>query len=354
MSVDTSTVLRIGDRTVGSGQPVFVIAEAGVNHNGDPKLARQLIDAAADAGADAVKFQTFTPEELVSEVAPQAEYQVANTGKEESQISMLRRLVLPHEEHVALKRYAEEKGLVFLSTPFSVLDAEFLGTLDLAAFKVPSGEVTNTPFLEAVAKQGKPVILSTGMATLEEVRDALEVLRASGAKDIAILHCTSMYPTPAEYINLRAMETLAKEFNLPTGLSDHSEGGAVSVAAVGLGACIIEKHYTLSRDLPGPDHKASLEPQELKEMISGIRAVEKALGSPEKKPVGKEADTAAVARKSVVARRDIAASTVLSSDDVYIVRPGTGIAPKHLSEVVGKTAKASITAGTPIQWDMLA
>lgn len=353
MSVETPNAIRIGARTIGPGHPAFIIAEAGVNHNGDPKLARELVDAAADAGADAVKFQTFTPEELVSESAPQAEYQVANTGKEESQLSMLQRLVLPHEEHVALKAYAESKGLIFLSTPFSIPDADFLETLGVVAYKVPSGEITNTPFLEAIAKKGKPVILSTGMATLEEVREALETLRANGASDIAVLHCTSMYPTPPEFINLRAMNTLQKEFSLPTGLSDHSEHEAVAVAAVALGACIIEKHYTLSRDLPGPDHKASLEPKELKEMVAAVREVEAALGSPEKRPVGGELDTAAVARKSVVARKAIKSGAVISAEDVYIVRPGTGIPPRELPHVVGKTAKADIAQGTPLSWDML-
>lgn len=345
--------IRLGSRTVGASAPVFVIAEAGVNHNGDMAFARKLIDAAADAGADAVKFQTFTPEELASSLAPQAEYQVANTGKEEAQLSMLQGLVLPHQEHKALKLYAESKGLIFLSTPFSIPDADFLETLNLVALKIPSGEITNTPFLAHVAKKGKPVLLSTGMSTLEEVREALAVLREHGAKEIALFHCTSMYPTPAEYINLRAMQTLANEFGLPTGLSDHSEGIGISIAAVGLGAQLIEKHYTLSREMPGPDHKASLEPQELKEMIASIRAVEKALGSPEKKPVGGEPDTAAVARKSVVARRDIAASEILSADDVYIVRPGTGIAPKYIQKVVGKTAVRAIKAGEPLAWEML-
>ena len=345
--------MRIGTKTIGEGSPVFIIAEAGVNHNGDMALAHKLIDAAADAGADAVKFQTFTPEELVSEVAPQAAYQIANTGKKESQIDMLRGLVLPHEEHVALKKYAESKGLVFLSTPFSIPDADFLETLGIVAYKIPSGEVTNTSFLAHVAKKGKSILLSTGMSMLEEVREAIQTLKDNGARDIAIFHCTSMYPAPPEHINLRAMQTLAKEFGLPTGLSDHSEGTAISIAAAGLGAKLIEKHYTLSRAMPGPDHKASLEPGELKEMIVAIRAVEAALGSPEKKPVGGEIDTARVARKSVVARRDIKAGNLLSLEDVYIVRPGTGIPPKHEAEVVGKTAKSDIARGTPLQWNML-
>lgn len=344
--------IRLGALTVGEGQPIFIIAEAGVNHNGDMALARQLIDAAADAGADAVKFQTFTPEELANEAAPQAEYQVANTGKEESQISMLRRLVLPHKEHSALKKYAEGKGLVFLSTPFSIPDADFLETLDIVAYKVPSGELTNLPFLTHIAKKKKPVILSTGMGTLEEVREALGVLDKNGATEIAIFHCTSEYPTPPADINLRAMQTLASEFGLPTGLSDHSEGICVAVAAVALGACILEKHFTLDRSLPGPDHKASLEPDELKEMVRCIRVVEQSLGSSLKKPTNGELDTARVARKSVVARRDIGAGARLTIEDIYIVRPGTGIQPKHFDEIIGKTAKEIISRGTPLQWDM--
>lgn len=351
--MSTQKVL-LGEKIIGEGQPVFVIAEAGVNHNGDMALARKLIDVAADAGADAVKFQTFTPEELVSDDALQAEYQVTNTGKEESQINMLRDLVLPHKEHSALKKYAEEKRLVFLSTPFSMPDADFLETLDIAAYKIPSGELNNLPFLAHIAKKGKPVILSTGMGTLEEVREALDVLKKNGATDIAIFHCTSEYPTPPADINLRAMQTLAGEFGLPTGLSDHSEGICVAIAAAALGAQLIEKHFTLDRSLPGPDHKASLEPSELKEMIRCIRVIEQALGSPEKKPSKGELDTAKVSRKSVVARRDIPANTRIAAEDIYIVRPGTGIPPKHFDEIVGKTAKQTISRGTPLQWEMLA
>lgn len=347
-------MIQIGNRAIGAGQPVFVIAEAGVNHNGDMALAKKLIDAAADAGADAVKFQTFTPEELVSDIAPQADYQVANTGKEESQMSMLRNLVLPHKEHSALKKYAEEKGLIFLSTPFSIPDADFLETLDIVAYKISSGELTNTPFLANIAKKGKPVILSTGMGTLEEVREALDVLKENGTTEIAIFHCTSEYPTPPTEINLRAMQTLASEFGLPTGLSDHSEGICVSIAATALGSCLIEKHFTIDRSLPGPDHKASLEPHELKEMIRCIRVVEQSLGSSLKKPTKAELDTARVARKSVVAHRDILAGACIASDDIYIVRPGTGIQPKHFDEIIGKTAKRIIPRGTPLRWDMLA
>ncbi len=344
--------IQIGKKIIRKDNPIFIIAEAGVNHNGDMVLARKLIDVAADAGADAVKFQTFTPEEIVSDVAPQAAYQATNTGKEESQIAMLRGLVLPRKEHAALKKYAEKKGLIFLSTPFSISDADFLETLDIAAYKIPSGELTNQPFLAHIAKKGKPVILSTGMGTLEEVREALSVLTENGATGIALFHCTSEYPTPPADINLRAMQTLASEFGLPTGLSDHSEGVCVAIAAVALGAQLIEKHFTLDRTLPGPDHVMSLEPNELKEMIRCIRMVEQSLGSPEKKPTEGELDTARVARKSVVAHRDIAEGVRVVSEDVYIVRPGTGIAPKHFDEVIGKTSKQIIPRGTPLQWEM--
>ncbi|MFA6414395.1 MAG: N-acetylneuraminate synthase [Candidatus Paceibacterota bacterium] len=338
---------------LGEGAPVFVIAEAGVNHNGDSALAKKLIDAAAAAGADAIKFQTFTPEELVSEAAPQAAYQTANTGKEESQISMLRDLVLPYGDHQALKSYAEGKGLVFLSTPFSIPDADFLETLGMAAYKIPSGELTNIPFLAHIARKGKPIILSTGMATLEEVREALDTLAGNGATEIALFHCTTEYPTPPADINLRAMQKLAQEFGLPTGLSDHSEGISVPVAAVALGAQLIEKHFTLDRTLPGPDHKASLEPDELKKMIGDIRIIERALGSSEKKPVAGELETARVVRKSVVARRDILIGTRITAEDIYIVRPGTGIPPKHFDEILGKTARETISQATPLEWNML-
>lgn len=346
-------MIQIGTRVVGEGQPIFVIAEAGVNHNGDMVLARKLIEVAADAGADAIKFQTFTPEEIVSDVAPQAAYQVENTGKEESQISMLRTLVLPHKEHLELKKYAEAKGLVFLSTPFSALDADFLETLNIVAYKIPSGELTNLPFLAHIAKKRKPILLSTGMGTLEEVREALNVLRENGAAEIAIFHCTSEYPTPPADINLRAMQTLADEFGLPTGLSDHSESIYIAIAATALGARILEKHFTIDRSLPGPDHKASLEPNELTEMIRCIRVVEQALGSPLKKPTKGETDTAKVARKSVVAKQSMKAGALVALEDVHIVRPGTGIAPKHLASVIGKKVLRDIPRGTPLQFDML-
>lgn len=344
--------IRIDGHPIGVGHRVFVIAEAGVNHNGDMKLAKKLIDVAADSGADAVKFQTFTPEEIVSDAAPQAAYQVKNTGKKESQIAMLRTLVLPYKEHHALKKYAEGKGLVFLSTPFSNKDADFLEILGIAAYKIPSGELTNLPFLAHVAKKKKPVILSTGMGTLAEVREALKVLKKNGATKIALFHCTSEYPAPPVDINLRAMQTLADTFGLPTGLSDHSEGINVAIAATALGACLIEKHFTLDRALPGPDHKASLEPHELKEMVRGIRVIEQALGSAEKRPTKGELNTARVARKSVVARRDIKKGESMVADDLYIVRPGTGIPPKHIDELVGKTSKRTIPRGTPMQWNM--
>ncbi len=351
--MQSSKSVKIGSKTIGEGQPLFIIAEAGVNHNGDMSLARKLIDAAKEAGADAIKFQTFTPEELSSEIAPQAAYQIVNTGQEEPQIDMLRRLVLPHKEHQALKQYAEERGLVFLSTPFSIADSDFLETLDLVAFKIPSGELTNMPFLAHVAKKGKTILMSTGMGTLEEVKDAIKTLTENGAKDIALFHCTSMYPAPFEDLNLRAMKTIADETGLPTGYSDHSEGIAIPIATVALGAHLLEKHFTLDRNLPGPDHKASLEPGELKEMITSVRLVERALGSSEKKPTEGELDTARIARKSVVAKKDIAKGSTLAEADLYIVRPGTGIPPKRLPELIGKTASTDIPRGTALQWEMI-
>lgn len=340
----------IAGRKIGRDEPCFIIAEAGVNHNGDLNMAHQLIDAAANAGADAVKFQTFNPDLLASLQADKAAYQKETTGGGETQLEMLRKLQLKKSDHVALKAHCERLGIIFMSTPFEEESADFLEELGVPAYKLPSGELTNIPFLNHVAEKGRPVIMSTGMATLGEVERAVDALRAV---PLALLHCTSAYPADIAQSNLRAMATLAQAFGVPVGFSDHTAGNTAAIAATALGACIIEKHFTLDSNLPGPDHRASLEPEALTRMITAIRDTEAALGDGIKRPKPVEANTAAVARKSVVSLRDLPAGTVLAADMVAIMRPGTGIEPSALPLVVGRTLADAVTAGTPLQWDMI-
>lgn len=344
----------IAGRDIGPGHPCFLIAEAGVNHNGDIELARRLVDAAAEAGADAVKFQTFSADRLATAAAPQADYQKRNTGMEESQYSMLKRLELSEEAHRELLRHCRERGILFLSSPFDEESAEFLEALGVAAFKIPSGEITNTPFLAHVARKGKPLIVSTGMSTLDEVRAAVAAIRQAGYPPLALLHCVSSYPAAPEDVNLRAMAALRHAFDVPVGYSDHTDGIEIALAAVALGACIIEKHFTLDRSLPGPDHKASLEPAELASLAATIRRVEAALGDGVKRPAQREENTAMAARKSLVAARDLAAGSILQREDLAIRRPGTGLPPGRLESVVGRRLLRPAAAGTVLTEDLLA
>lgn len=337
--------IDIAGRTVGPGQPCFIIAEAGVNHNGDAALARKLIDAAAVAGADAVKFQTFNADLLVTRDAPQAEYQRLNTGAEESQYAMLKRLEMSHDMHRELIEHCALRGILFLSTPFEEDSADFLNALNIPAFKIPSGEITNLPFLTHVARMQKPLIVSTGMSTLEEVAAAVACIRATANDRVALLHCVSNYPAATSDINLRAMDTLRDTFRVPTGYSDHTDGIDIALAAVARGAQIIEKHFTLDRALPGPDHKASLEPAELTALIASIRRIEASLGDGIKRPVEAEKSTAAVARKSIVAARDVEAGSVLSREDLTIRRPGTGLPPAQLDAIIGHRTRIALRAG---------
>lgn len=345
-----------GILTVGS---VYVIAEAGVNHNGDPALARQLVDVASNAGADAVKFQLFNPDEIVSDTAPLAEYQ--ERSGEDSQKEMLKRLTLPLDEYRQLKVYAERKGIDFITTPFDAVSARFLAGLGVRAIKIPSGEITNIPFLEQVATLRIFTIISTGMSTIWEIREAVEPFKSEGTP-YALLHCVSSYPAPIDQINLRAMETLRGEFNVPVGYSDHTEGIDVAVTAVALGAQILEKHFTLDRTMPGPDHAASLEPDALKEMMRIIKdtkllksfpTTEAALGSSEKRCQPCELNTRDVARRSVVIAMDVAAGQTLTARMLSIKRPGTGITPKDLPTVIGKKTKNALCAGTVLTSDLL-
>ena len=329
---------------MGEGRPCYVIAEAGVNHNGDVDRALALIDAAYDAGADAVKFQTFRSELLVTESADGAEYQKRNLGKETTQFEMLRQLELAPADFKRLAEHARLRGITFLSTPFDVESADFLESLDLPLYKIGSGELTHHALLRHVAQKGCPVILSTGMASLDEVREAVEVIRAEGAP-LILLHCVSNYPAAPHDLNLRAIRTLAESFGVPVGFSDHTQGISMASLAVAAGACVVEKHFTLSRELPGPDHRASLEPDELREMVAAIRETEMILGNGEKVPAASERSVAEAARRSWVAAGALEKGHVLQACDLILRRPGTGLAEKELPKLLNRRLSCSLSAG---------
>jgi N,N'-diacetyllegionaminate synthase len=349
----TATV-TIGTRRIGGSEPCFVIAEAGVNHNGDMAMAIRLIDVAAAAGAEAVKFQTFTADRLASASAPKAAYQKITTEAGESQHAMLKWLELKPQDHDLLMNHCRVRGIIFLSSPFDALAADLLDELGVAAFKIPSGEIVNLPFLEHVARKRRPVIVSTGMSTLAEVKTAVDTIRTAGNNQIVLLHCLSVYPADPAEANLRAMATMAEACNCPVGFSDHTGSGVVAIAAVALGAVVIERHFTLDRNLPGPDHRASLEPTELAVMIRDVRATQAALGDGQKLPQPSELENRAIVRKSIAAARDLPAGAVLQTSDLTTLRPGTGLAPTLLPELVGRRMRAAVGAGTLIAWDMLA
>lgn len=319
----------------------LIIAEAGVNHNGDLELARRLVDAAADAGADLVKFQTFDADRLVTRKAVKAEYQNATTSANESQHEMLRRLQLDRAAHEMLIEHCRARNIGFFSTGFDERSVDLLASLGLKLFKVPSGELTNLPLLRHIARHGRPLILSTGMGTMGEIEAALEVVQAAGVsrQQVTVLQCNTEYPTPMCDVNLRAMVSIGTAFGVAVGYSDHTAGIEIPIAAVALGATIIEKHLTLDRNLPGPDHRASLEPHELKAMVAGIRNVEAALGDGIKRPTPSEAKNRPIARKSLVAARAIRVGEQFSADNVAVKRPGTGISPMRWDDVMGRPAK---------------
>lgn len=329
----------------------LIIAEAGVNHNGDMELARQLIDIAADAGADIVKFQTFKADRLVTVHARKADYQTQTTDADESQHAMIRRLELSREMHAELIAHCRSRGIAFFSTGFDIDSLEMLDEFGMDRYKIPSGEITNLPYLRHVGKYGKPIILSTGMATLDEVGAALRVLEEAGTSrdHITVLHCNTEYPTPMRDVNLRAMVTLRETFGVTVGYSDHTLGIEVPIAAVALGATVIEKHFTLSRSLSGPDHKASLEPGELKAMVTAIRNIEQALGDGVKQPSVSESKNRLVARKSLVASRAIRAGELFSATNLVAKRPGTGLSPMHWDEVIGSKAPRDFAADEMIE-----
>lgn len=345
---------KIGGMPVGLGAPCLIIAEAGVNHDGSDVVAHELVDAAFRAGANVVKFQTFRASSLVSTAAAKARYQQETTGADESQLEMLSRLELPRSLHVELAAHCREVGIIFMSTPFDQDDAEFLLELGVPAIKVPSGEITNIPYLEYLSDQRVPVIMSTGMATLEEVDRAVKTIRGGALEHLALLHCVSEYPAEPADVNLRAMKTLGDTFDVPTGYSDHTLGIDVPLAAAALGACIIEKHFTLDPNRYGPDHRASLDPSALASMVKGIRAVEAALGDGEKAPTRRELETAAVVRRSLTAACVIAAGTTLTASHVVARRPGNGLPPEMLPQVIGRRVTRDIAAGAQITMDVLA
>ncbi|SIN78558.1 N-acetylneuraminate synthase [Sulfurivirga caldicuralii] len=331
---------------------VFIIAEAGVNHNGDITLAHRLIDVAAQSGADAVKFQTFIPEKLVASATPQAAYQARNTGQQQSQLEMLRQLALPLEAFAELKAHCDEAGIEFMSTPFEEDSLEYLLSIGMRRIKVPSGELLSTPFLRAIGQAGLPTILSTGMATLEEVRHAVETLLQAGLPkaDLTILHCTSAYPTPPEAVNLRAMRTLADTFHVPVGLSDHTEGLNAAVAATALGASVLEKHFTLDKSLPGPDHRASLTPGELRALVDAVRETQCMLGSGEKMAMEAEANTRSVARRRIVAARPIRAGEAFTPEKVTLKRAPSGWFGDRWDDVIGQVAPRDYATDEGIAW----
>jgi sialic acid synthase SpsE len=364
--------IKIGKKKIGKGKPCFIIMDAGVNHNGSMELAKKLVDAAKYAGVDAVKFQTFKSEKIVTPDAEQAEYQKKNIGKKESQYDMLKRLELSYKDFEELKKYCDKKGIIFLSTPHSCKeDVDLIAKL-CPAIKIGSGDLTNIPILKYIAKKNLPIILSTGMATLDEVREAVQTIAPVNQK-LVVLHCTSNYPTPLNEVNLKSMITMYNEFSYPVGYSDHTEGIVVSVAAAAMGACIVEKHLTLDKKMEGPDHKASLEPDEAAFLVKEVRRVEKMLrqnksldyilnelkipneilGDGIKKPMLSEYDTMKVARKSVVAAQDIKKGTIITEEMLAIKRPGNGLHPREYFKIIGKTAKNDIAKDSLLSWSYL-
>ena len=338
-------------KILSAARRTYIIAEAGVNHNGSIKIAKRMIDAAVRAGADAVKFQTFVPEEIVCRNAPKAGYQKRTMGSRGSQLDMLKRLALDDNAHRELFGYCSRKGISFLSSPFDMRSIDLLNDLGLKVFKIPSGEITNLPYLQKIGNLKRQIIMSTGMTDLEEIDRALKILIKAGTtkKNITLLHCNTEYPTPFADVNLLAMVAMKKRFGVKVGYSDHTPGIEVPVAAVALGAEVIEKHFTLDRKMKGPDHKASLEPKELKVMVSAIRNVEKAIGNGIKRPSPSEMENRTIVRKSIVASRNIKKGEAFSEENITTKRPGTGINPMLWNNVIGRKAMKSYRENDPIE-----
>ncbi len=351
--------IKIGNRIIGEGYPCFIIAEAGVNHNGSLELAKKLVDVAKEAGVDAVKFQTFKSENVTTKETEIAEYAEKNMGKKEKMIDMIKKFELSYKSFEELKKYCDEKQIMFLSAPHSDDAIDFLEPL-MPCYKIASGDLTNFPFLKRIAKKGKPIILSTGMATMNEVEEAVDLIKNTGNENIIILHCTSDYPCALKDVNLRAMQSIKEKFNLPVGYSDHTLGLETLKLAASMGAVVAEKHFTVDQNLPGPDHKASATPEELKELVRVIRnkdyyipeeKKELILGSPEKKPTEKEIETAKIARKSVVSKINIPKESIITEDMLIVKRPGTGILSKDIHKIVGKKAINDIKEDSILKWE---
>lgn len=347
-------MIQIGKQEIGTGRSCFIIAEAGVNHNGDIHTAKRLVDVAVNAGADAVKFQSFNAEGVAAVDAPKAEYQHATTSASESQLDMLRRLELSVETHRELMAYCQERDILFMSTPFDEASADLLEELDVKVMKIPSGEVNNLPFLSYIARKKKPIILSTGMSYLGEVERAVQTIREAGCSEILLLHCVSNYPADPVDANLRAMQTMASAFRLPVGYSDHTEGVEAALAAVALGASVIEKHITLDRNLPGPDHISSMEPDAFRILVRQIRVVESAMGTGVKKPAASESGTRQVIRRSLALRQAMSSGQIIERHHLTALRPATGIPPEHANLVVGRHLVRGLSANSLLAWQDLA
>jgi N,N'-diacetyllegionaminate synthase len=344
--------VKIGDRWVGEGEPVIIIAEAGANHDRKLGQARQLIDIAVDTGADAVKFQVYSAETLYSRKTPRFSYLKESEG-DKSTFDILKDIETPREWLGELADYCHSKGITFLATPFDYEAVDQLDAVGVPAFKWASFEIVDLPLLGYAAAKGKPVLLATGMCNPEDIQDALDAVRAAGNEDIVLLQCTSLYPTQINQVNLRMMDTLKETFQLPVGLSDHSLGITVPIAAAARGACVIEKHYTISRKLKGPDHPFAIEPGELRQMVKAIREVAASLGSPVKQMLPEEAEMAKLGRRSVIAQTDIPRGTKITADMLIIKRPGYGIRPKYINDVIGREASQDIEKDDIITWEML-
>ena len=344
--------ITIGNKIVGEKEPCFVIAEAGINHNGNFKLAKKLVDVASKAGVDAVKFQTFHAESVVTSNIGAAAYMKKALGNDIKQLDLLKNVELTYDDFKALKKYCEKKNILFLSTPHSFDAIDFLADL-IPAYKFGSGDLTNIPALQYAARKKKPMILGTGMATMQEVKEAVDSIKLVGNDQIIVLHCTTTYPCPPEKVNLRAIQTMKNELVYLVGYSDHTLGNIVPVAAVTMGAVVLEKHFTIDRNLPGPDHRASLEPDELKEMMKTIREVEKVMGNGIKKPTEEEENIKKIVRKSIVAKIDISKGEIVTENMFDIKRPGTGIEPKYLDRLTGKRTKHRVKKDEVLTWEMI-
>lgn len=345
--------VRIGKHLVGPDQPCLIIAEAGVNHNGSLEIAKDLVRAAVDAGADIVKFQTFSPETVVTRNAPKAVYQQQTTSIHESQLEMLQKLALSHEDFDVIKNYADELKIAFLSTPNDFRDVEFLNSLDVSAFKLASMDIVNYPLLDYVGRKGLPVIVSTGMATLGEIERGIEILMKADCNQIVLLHCVTGYPVSNDDVNLRVMDTLSQAFHLPVGYSDHTTGIPVPTAAVAMGACVIEKHFTLDKTLPGPDHATSLEPEDFSQMVTSIRSAQAALGSSVKHRTQVESINQKTMRRSIVATTEIPRGTILESRHLSMKRPGNGLCAEFIPMFIGQRTTRGIKRDQAITIDAL-